>query len=200
MIASIVALLARLLLGPAVRYLHPIDGQQPRVFFSNHSSHLDFLVVWATLPASQREKTRPVAARDYWSGDPIRRFIAARFFRGLLIERFNPTAEDSPIDQMIDVLDSGHSLILFPEGTRGTGDAGAPFKSGLFRIAQARPAVELVPVYLENLNRILPKGEFLPVPMLTRITFGAPLRLHEGESKQEFLVRAHDAVTALREA
>ena len=55
-----------------------------------------------------------------------------------------------------------------------------------------------MPAYLENLNRILPKGEVLPVPMISMLAFGAPLRVAEDESKDEFLERARDAVCALR--
>jgi len=47
-----------------------------------------------------------------------------------------------------------------------------------------RPDVELVPAYLENMNRILPKGEVLPVPMLSLLTFGKPLQVEPGEEKE----------------
>jgi hypothetical protein len=58
----------------------------------------------------------------------------------------------------------------------------------------------LVPVYLHNLNRILPRGESLPVPMLSRVTFGEPLASGADEAKDAFLGRARDALIALREA
>ncbi len=197
MTAMAVAFIVRVLCGPTVRFTCKLDASRPRVFFANHSSHLDFLLIWATLPSGLRRRTRPVAARDYWLQGPIRRFIAGRFFGGLMIERRNPTAEDNPIEQMLNVLDAEESLILFPEGTRGTGDVVASFKSGLVRIAEARPAVQLVPVYLENLNRILPKGQFLPVPLLSFITFGEPLSRRAEETRDEFLDRARQALMAL---
>ena len=90
-------------------------------------------------------------------------------------------------------------MILFPEGTRGTGQPVASFRSGLYHLARARPDVELIPVALENLNRILPKGEAIPVPMISRVTFGPELRLEPGEDKETFLERARRAVDALRE-
>jgi 1-acyl-sn-glycerol-3-phosphate acyltransferase len=99
---------------------------------------------------------------------------------------------------MADALGSENSLILFPEGTRGTGEKVGPFRSGLYHLAMHRPDVELVPAYLENLNRILPKGEFLPVPMLSLLTFGKPLQVQDGEDKDGFLERAHEAVSSLR--
>ena len=197
MIAAVVALLVRLFCGPTTRHLCDMEGSRPRVFFANHSSHLDFLLIWASLPAEQRRRAHPVAARDYWSRGRIRRFIAGRFFGGLMIERHNSTTEDNPIEQMLRLLDHDESLILFPEGTRGTGDVVAPFKSGLFRIHEARPAVELIPVYLENLNRILPKGEFLPVPLLSYITFGEPLAKKPEETREDFLVRARQTLLSL---
>ena len=101
---------------------------------------------------------------------------------------------------MVQSLDNRHSLILFPEGTRGAGEDLAPFRSGLYHLCRTRPEIEVIPVYLENLNRILPKGRLLPVPMLSRITFGAPLHLQPAEEKDAFLERARQAVRALKEA
>jgi hypothetical protein len=75
----------------------------------------------------------------------------------------------------------------------------AEFKSGLYHLAKRRPDVELIPAYLENLNRILPKGEFLPAPLVSTLTFGSPIRVAEGESKHEFLERARNAVVSLRQ-
>jgi len=200
LVAAFVAVLVRILCGPTVRYLRDIEGAPPRVFFANHSSHLDFVVLWATLPAAQRARTHPVAARDYWTRGRVRRFIAGRFFGGLMIERLNPTSEDNPVEQMLRVLDGEDSLILFPEGTRGTGEAVAPFRSGLFRIYESRPDVELIPVYLENLNRILPKGEFLPVPLLSYVTFGEPLPRKDNETRDDFLERARETLIRLEAA
>jgi 1-acyl-sn-glycerol-3-phosphate acyltransferase len=189
----------RIFLGPRRTFTAALQGTLPRVFFANHSSHLDFIVIWASLPAEVRRVTRPVAARDYWTQGRIRRFIAGRLFGGLMIQRTKPADGDgdNPVAQMLEVLDRGDSLILFPEGTRGSGDAIAPFRSGLYQIHVARPDVPLIPVYLENLNRVLPKGEFVPVPMLSRVTFGAPLTAAEVEERGAFLDRARRAVADL---
>jgi 1-acyl-sn-glycerol-3-phosphate acyltransferase len=73
------------------------------------------------------------------------------------------------------------------------------FKSGLYYLAKKRPDLELIPVYIDNMNRILPRGEFLPVPLLSSITFGPPMWLEAGETKNEFLERARKAVLKLRE-
>jgi 1-acyl-sn-glycerol-3-phosphate acyltransferase len=99
---------------------------------------------------------------------------------------------------MLDTLRGGESLIIFPEGTRNPDGEVNPFRPGLFHIAKALPEIQLVPVFIENLNRVLPKGEILPVPMLCSVTFGEPLRLAQGEMKPDFLTRARDAMLALR--
>ena len=145
-----------------------------------------------------------IAKREYLERVRTRWFYIATFFGpllfgGLMIERNKAVGGENPIEQMLDVLDGGDSLILFPEGTRGSGDAVAPFRAGLHYIAEARPVVELIPVHLENLNRILPKGEFAPVPMLSRVTFGSVLARIPGEDRASFLDRARKAVIELGE-
>jgi 1-acyl-sn-glycerol-3-phosphate acyltransferase len=142
--------------------------------------------------------TRMVAAKDYWSASRLRMKLACEVFNALLIERKKPTPECNPLDDMINALGDRHSLILFPEGSRHNQPEPQPFKPGLFHLAKKRPDVQLVPVWMENLNRILPKGEVLPVPVLGSVTFGEPIRLHEGEAKPDFLIRAREAVLALR--
>lgn len=201
MIAAALAALARAVSGVSARWLCDPARARQRIYFANHSSHLDFLVVWASLPPALRDHARPVAARDYWERGRLRRYLAGRVFRGVLIDRSGTRGEAvGPVEQMLSALDGGDSLILFPEGTRGDGVAIAPFKSGLFHLASARPAVELVPVGIENLNRVLPKGEAVPVPVISRLTFGAPMALDTGEGKDSFLTRARDAVSGLVES
>ncbi len=206
MIASILAAVAQVVAGSSVRWIGSVPTVQQRVYIANHSSHFDFIVLWSYLPAQLRRLTRPVAARDYWQRDAVRRYLAARVFNAVLIDRVAAPGTAASqlgrqaVDQMAAALDGHHSLILFPEGTRGLGDDLAPFRSGLYHLCRTRPDVDVVPVYLENLNRILPKGHLLPVPMLSRITFGAPLRLEPAEEKDVFLERARQAVRGLKEA
>jgi 1-acyl-sn-glycerol-3-phosphate acyltransferase len=199
MMPWLIVVLTKILFGPSVTYMTALDDRRARIFFANHSSHLDFLVLWASLPAEQRRTTRPVAARDYWSQGLLRRWLVGHLFGGLMIARKDAAPDDNPVQQMLGVLDGGDSLILFPEGTRGAGDVVAQFRSGLFQVSQARPDVDLIPVHLENLNRILPKGEFVPVPMLSRVTFGAPLERIDAEDRAAFLDRARGAVVALED-
>jgi len=195
---SLVAFLVRLLSGLQARWLgtDPMDCQ--RVYFANHTSTLDAAVLWAALPPSIREKTRPVAAKDYWTVNALRRWLAHDVFCALLIERQKVTSENNPLRELLAVLDAGDSLIIFPEGGRFPGPEPQKFKGGLFHLAKDRPDVELVPVYLENLNRILPKGEILPLPLLGSMTVGQPIRLESAERKSDLLDRARLAVWNLR--
>jgi 1-acyl-sn-glycerol-3-phosphate acyltransferase len=198
-IASVIAALARLTSGPSVRFVAWRPCRRQCIFFANHASHLDFVVIWAVLPRDLRARTRPVAARDYWQTSPLRRYAATRVFRAVLVDREGGNLGQlrAQLDQLIAALDTGDSLLIFPEGTRGSGAEIGPFRSGLDYLARQRPDVDLIPVHLHNLQRIMPKGEFLPVPQLSRVTFGPPLPRIEGESKAMFLARARDAVASL---
>jgi len=175
-----------------------LPAQMPAVFFANHSSHLDFTVIWAALPPGWRRRCRPVAGRDYWLRFPWRQWAALRVFRAVLIERKHVTIAVNPLEPMIAALDAGDSLIVFPEGTRSPDGRLQEFKPGIYHLARARPAVPFVPLHLDNLNRILPKGEMLPVPFIARLSFGPALRLDPDEGKIAFLTRARGAIVALQ--
>jgi 1-acyl-sn-glycerol-3-phosphate acyltransferase len=196
--ATAVTGFARLVTGVRCNWRGCAPDPRPRVYFANHNSHGDFVLIWTVLPPALRRVTRPVAGADYWNVSTMRRFIGERVFRAVLIERDAQTRKGDPIEMMTQALDEDSSLILFPEGTRNTGnDRLLPFKSGLFHLASARPMVEFVPVWIENLNRVMPKGEFVPIPLLCTVTFGAPLRAVDGEDKAAFLDRARTALLAL---
>lgn len=170
------------------------------IYYANHSSHLDFLTIWAALPAELQERARPVAAKDYW-GSGIRKTIADRVFNAYLVDRYGASStrhrsSDSGVSPqgnlsgMTDVLDAGDSLIIFPEGTRGDGERIATFRSGLYRLARHHPEIPVVPVTLANLGRILPKGEFVPVPHLATVVFCDPIYTDTAENQDDFLSRA----------
>ena len=206
MMAAALAAVARLIGGATVRSDSDLSVGGQRIYFANHSSHLDFVLIWSALPARLRRLVRPVAGRDYWERGPVRRYLAGRVFHAILIDRGGSgsghpmAAARESIQRMADGMGDRHSLIVFPEGTRSlTGDVG-PFKSGLFHLARLRPDAELMPVYLENLNRILPKGEALPVPMLSRVVFGRRVDWHTDEDKHDFLERARAALIQLKAA
>jgi 1-acyl-sn-glycerol-3-phosphate acyltransferase len=196
--AHILTLLAKLLSGASVRWVDCQPETCQRVYFANHTSHLDAVVLWSSLPRAVRTVTRPVAAKDYWDKNPLRRHVALSL-NALLIDRKNIKVHQSPVDLMLREIGDTFSLIVFPEGSRSsTGEMG-DFKSGLYYIGRKRPDLELVPVYMENLNRVLPRGEFLPVPLLSSITIGPPIWLESGEPKKAFLKRAQEAVVRLKD-
>jgi 1-acyl-sn-glycerol-3-phosphate acyltransferase len=207
-IASLLAAVARGITGVQVQWAGCEPDERQRVYFANHTSHLDFVVLWSALPSGIRAKTRPIAAKDYWEESPLRRYLAEKVFKAVLIERGGVNKAKHPeeahlaartiIEDLASALGTVNSMIFFPEGTRGNGEQVGPFRSGLFHLAHRRPDVQLVPAYLENLNRILPKGEFVPVPMLSLLTFGKPIQLEPGEHKDVFLERAREAVSSLR--
>ncbi|HEY2146993.1 MAG TPA: lysophospholipid acyltransferase family protein, partial [Pirellulales bacterium] len=195
---SLLAVTAKLVSGASVRWIDCQPDTCQRVYFANHTSHLDALVVWSALPHEIRTLTRPVAAKDYWNKG-IRKYLATRVFNALLIDRKDIKVHQSPVDLMIREIGDQKSLIVFPEGGRSEDGSIGEFKSGLYYLSKKRPDLELVPVHIDNLNRVLPRGEFLPVPLLSCISFGPPMWLEAGEPKSDFLHRAREAVRRLKE-
>lgn len=188
--------IVKLLVGAYARWIGTGPATAQRIYFANHTSHIDTLAIWSSLPWQLRRRTRPIAARDYW-GAGLRRYIATRGFGAVLIDRARGNPDADPLEPLRAALRDGDSLIIFPEGTRGAGAVPARFRSGLFRLATEFPHVELVPVYLDNLHRSLPKGALLPLPVVCTVRFGAPLARREAEDKESFLERARDAVIGL---
>ncbi len=199
-LAALIALIARVV--TAVRGIW--DGVDPvpsqRVYFANHTSNGDFVLIWTVLPPFLRRQTRPVAAADYWMGSKLKSFIGHEVFNAVLIDRNPDTRKDDPVSQMASAIDDGSSLIIFPEGTRNTGDdVLLPLKTGIFHLAKQRPDVDLVPVWIENLNNVMPKGEVVPVPLLCTVRFGEAMRLDQKESKEAFLDRCRAALLSLKD-
>ncbi len=199
LVAALIIGFVRLLTGAQAFWRGGRPNAAQRIFFANHASHGDFVLLWASLPTWLRRRTRPVAGADYWNKSALRSFIGGRVFRAVLIDRERKAESPDPIEQMVAALAAGDSLILFPEGTRNTTDAVLlPFKSGLFHLAMQYPRAELVPVWINNLARVMPKGQLLPIPLLCTVTFGVSLPRIDGEDKAMFLARAREAMLALR--
>jgi 1-acyl-sn-glycerol-3-phosphate acyltransferase len=198
MMSRLIVGMARFISGANPRWIGCKPDLRQRVYFANHTSNFDAVVLWALLPPGVRARTRPVAARDYWMAGAVRRYLAENVFHAILIERKRVTAHNHPIDQLLEALGGTDSIIIFPEGGRNPGPEVGAFKSGIYHLAKKRPDIEMVPVHIDNMNRILPKGEVLPVPLLSCVSFGAPMRLEPGENKQTFLTRAQVAVSDLK--
>ena len=188
----------RLLTGAQARWLGCPPKAEQRIYFANHQSHADLVMIWAALPEELRSITRPIAARDYWTKSDFKRWITTAVFNAVYVDRERQGDED-PLQPLIDALQSGDSLIIFPEGTRGHAAEPQAFKAGLYNLALRFPDVVLVPAWIANVQRVMPKGEVVPVPVLCSVTFGAPIRLEPGEERRAFLDRARAAVIALRD-
>ena len=189
---------ARFVTAPRALWQGIEPSYAQRIYFANHASNGDFVLIWTVLPVALRNRTRPVAALDYWLQSPLRAFIGRDVFNAVLIDRRPGERVDDPVTQMVAALDEGSSLILFPEGGRNSGDTPLlPFKSGLYHLARQRPNIDLVPVWISNLNHVMPKGKVIPVPLICTLTFGAPLRIDPNETKEAFLSRASSALLSL---
>ena len=217
--------LIRVLTGAQARWQGCPPKAEQRIYFANHQSHADLVLIWAALPSELRSITRPIAAKDYWTKTPFKQWITTAVFNAIYVDRKNggqiPISQGTnvpgsspeagrahldsdphfsdPLEPLIDALQSGDSVILFPEGTRGNQEEPQAFKSGLYNLAQKFPQVVLVPAWINNVQRVMPKGEVVPVPILCSVTFGAPITLGEGEDRSSFLVRARQAVMSLRD-
>ena len=190
--------LIRLLTGAQARWQGCPPKAEQRIYFANHQSHADLVLMWAALPEELRSITRPIAAKDYWTRTAFKRWITTSVFHAIYVDRVK-TGDQDPLEPLIEALTNGDSIILFPEGTRGNQEEPQSFKSGLYNLARKFPHVVLVPAWINNVQRVMPKGEVVPVPILCSVTFGAPIALQEGEDRGAFLTRARQAVLDLRE-
>ncbi len=195
----LLAFVARLITGAQGHWKGCPPKAEQRIYFANHQSHLDWVLIWAALPRELRATTRPIAAKDYWTATPFRHWLTREVFNAVYVAR-QRTDDQDPLGPLIEALSNGDSLVIFPEGTRSHRGEPLPFKSGLFHLAERFPGVSLVPAWIANVQRVMPKGEVVPVPILCTVTFGAPLQLAEGEDKRAFLERAREAVLAQRPA
>ncbi|TCP95185.1 1-acyl-sn-glycerol-3-phosphate acyltransferase [Cricetibacter osteomyelitidis] len=178
------------------KQLCKITDFSPKVFYSNHSSHGDFMLLWVSMPYELRQTIRPVAAKDYWDKGIVRRFLAYQVFNLLLIERKSDHPQ-AAIEQMSEALKT-HSLIIFPEGTRKTDDdlSLQPFRKGLYYLAKQNPDVPLIPIWINNINNVLPKGYMLPIPLLCELFVGETQYFTQDEPAV-FLQKMEQALLAL---
>ena len=193
----LLAFIARLITGAQGHWKGCPPKAEQRIYFANHQSHLDWVLIWAALPLELRARTRPIAARDYWTSSPFKQWLTSAVFNAVYVSRARVDDQD-PLEPLVDALKAGDSLVIFPEGTRSNKDEPQPFKSGLYHLAEQFPGVQLIPAWIDNVQRVMPKGEVVPVPILCTVTFGAPIGLRACEDKRDFLDRARAAVLAVR--
>jgi 1-acyl-sn-glycerol-3-phosphate acyltransferase len=188
---------ARLITGAQGHWKGCPPKAEQRIYFANHQSHLDWVLIWAALPSELRSVTRPIAAKDYWTSSPFKHWITREVFNAVYVNR-QRTDDQDPLEPLVEALRHGDSLVIFPEGTRSNKGLPQAFKSGLYHLAEQFPGVQLIPTWIDNVQRVMPKGEVVPVPILCTVTFGAPITLQPGEDKRGFLARTRDAVVALK--
>ena len=193
----LISFVARLVTGAQGHWKGCAPKAEQRIYFANHQSHLDWVLIWAALPSELRAQTRPIAARDYWTASTFKHWLTREVFNAVYVSR-QRTDDQDPLEPLVEALQHGDSLVIFPEGTRSSKGEPQPFKSGLYHLAAQFPQVQLIPAWIDNVQRVMPKGEVVPVPILCTVTFGAPLQLAPDEDKRAFLARARDAVLALR--
>jgi 1-acyl-sn-glycerol-3-phosphate acyltransferase len=199
LMGKLLVFIARLITGAQGHWRGCPPEALQRIYFANHQSHFDWVLIWAALPHELRSLTRPIAAKDYWTSSPLKHWITREVFNAVYVNRTR-TDDQDPLEPLVQALAAGDSLVLFPEGTRSNKGEPQAFKSGLYHLAEQFPNVQLVPVWISNVQRVMPKGEVVPVPILCTVTFGTPMQLGAGEDKRAFLERARAAVLAQRPA
>ncbi|OGL03320.1 MAG: hypothetical protein A3I03_12675, partial [Candidatus Rokubacteria bacterium RIFCSPLOWO2_02_FULL_68_19] len=184
-------LLARLLFRVEVRGAEHVPRAGAAMIVSNHSSVLDPPIVGAAAP-------RPLhfmAKAELFSIPLLGRLIRAVNARPVRREG----ADARALREALRILESGHALLVFPEGTRGPegvlreGKAGA----GMLALLSGAP---VVPAYVEGTGRALPRGRVLPRPVKVRVSFGAPLSFGKVESahrKERYLEASREMMAAI---
>ena len=130
--------LIRVLTGAQARWWGCPPKAEQRIYFANHQSHADMMMIWAALPRELRHNTRAVAARDYWTKGAFKKWLTSAVFNVIYVARAREDDKD-PLEPLIEAMAKGDSLIIFPEGTRGHADEPQAFKAGLYNLASRFP-------------------------------------------------------------
>jgi 1-acyl-sn-glycerol-3-phosphate acyltransferase len=167
----------RMIVGVHFRNRDVIRRHEQFIIVANHNSHLDTMCLLSAIPWRMLWKTHPIAASDYFGQSPWKAFFTRFFVNAILIPRNRPKEGEEgpdPIQLMMDQLDKGHSLILFPEGSRGEPEKFQKFKRGIGILLEQRPHIVVIPAFMKGLGKALGKGHTLLIPTSSVVIFGEP--------------------------
>jgi 1-acyl-sn-glycerol-3-phosphate acyltransferase len=142
------------------------------IIVANHNSHIDTMALMSSIPAKDLNRTHPVAAATYFGKNSWLAVLSKLFVNTILIKRSEEGGESTALDVLGNFLSKGHSLIIFPEGSRGEPEKMQAFRKGIGVLLQRYPHIPYIPVYIQGTGKILPKGERLIVPYDAIVHFG----------------------------
>jgi 1-acyl-sn-glycerol-3-phosphate acyltransferase len=174
-------------MGVTIRNREGLVKASPAIIVANHNSHLDALMLASLFPLSMLHKIRPVAAADYFLRNRFLAWFSLNIIGIVPIRRRRADNGQDPLAGCARAIESGHILLLFPEGSRGEPETPKPFKTGVARLAERFPTVPVVPVFMQGLGKALPRGEWLLVPVICDVVVGDPLYGAESASRPEFM-------------
>jgi len=167
--------LVLVVLGLNVRRQERLPHSGPAIVVANHNSHLDTFVLMSLFPLRRLNRLRPVAAADYFLRTRPLAWFTLNIVNMIPLERGKASRAADPLKSCSEALERGEILLVFPEGTRGESEAMARFKGGVARLREQHPAAPVIPVYMQGLARVLPKGEFTLVPVVVDVFVGEPV-------------------------
>jgi long-chain acyl-CoA synthetase len=188
------------------QHLKQVNG--PVIFAANHQSHMDVPVIFAALPGSWRRRVAPAMAKEFFKAHffpeqhaPRQRFLkgleyylSAAFFNAFPLPQREAGARQT-LRYAGELISDGFSILIFPEGKRTEHGEIAPFRPGVGMMA-SKLGVDVIPVRLEGVDRVLHQKWKMAKPGNVSVTFGAPLRL-TGDNYVELASKVEEAVRKL---
>ena len=175
-----------LAVGINVRHRDRLPAVGPALIVANHNSHLDALVLMALLPLRLLPRVRPVASAEYFLSHRGRAWFATRMIGIIPVATSGVRRSHAEIlGPVREALAAGDIVIFFPEGTRGEPERLGKLRSGIVWLAQQCPTTPIYPVHLRGLGKVLPKGDWVPVPFFCDAWVGEPL--HWSGDRRQFL-------------
>lgn len=186
-----------IILGLTIQHRSRLPVKGPAIIIANHNSHMDTILLMSLYPLRSLFQVRPVAAADYFLKNRYIAWFCKRILQIIPIQRIVPKKKINPLQTAEEALQQGSILIFYPEGTRGVPERMEVFKKGIVRLAARYPDVPIIPVYLQGLGKVLPKGRSLLVPFNVQAVIGNPVQRHG--NMQDFGVFLHEQIKSLAE-